>query len=78
MAEPKVTAPKQGELVTCTQQEGIFKVVGVNTLMQTANIRLEDGRRHVIPSVPLDRLKGSRQDVKPFGGIALRVPPRPV
>ena len=57
MAEPKVTAPKQGELVTCTQQEGIFKVVGVNTLMQTANIRLEDGSGHVIPNVPWAALK---------------------
>jgi hypothetical protein len=57
MAEPKVTAPKQGELVTCTQQEGIFEVVGVNTLMQTADIRLEDRRRHVIPSVPWTALK---------------------
>ena len=41
--ESKVTVPKQGDRVGTTQQEGVFEVVGVNALMQTANIRLVDG-----------------------------------
>ena len=44
--ESKVTIPKQGDRVGITQQEGVFEVVGVNALMQTANIRLVDGSRH--------------------------------
>ena len=50
-------APKQGEHVGATQHEGVFEVVGVNTLMQTANIRLVDGSGHVIPNVPWTDLK---------------------
>jgi hypothetical protein len=57
MAEPKVTAPKQGDFVSTTQHEGVFEVVGVNTLMQAANIRLEDGRGHILPNVPWTDLK---------------------
>jgi hypothetical protein len=48
----KVIAPQKGEHVTDAQREGIFEVVFVNTLMQTANIRLVDGSGHVIPNVP--------------------------
>jgi hypothetical protein len=55
--ETKVTVPKQGERVGSTQYEGAFEVVGVNTLMQTANIRLVDGSGHVIPNVPWTSLK---------------------
>lgn len=57
MTEPKVTAPKQGEHVSTSQQEGIFEVVGVNALMQTANIRLVDGSGHVVPNVSWTALK---------------------
>ena len=55
--ESKVTAPKQGDLVGTTQHEGVFEVVGVNALMQAANIRLADGSGHVIPNVPWTALK---------------------
>jgi hypothetical protein len=55
--EAKLTPPKQGELVGSTQHEGIFEVVGVNALMQAANIRLADGSGHVIPNVPWTALK---------------------
>jgi len=55
--ESKVPVPKQGERVVATQHEGVFEVVGVNTLMQTANIRLVDGSGHVIPNVPWTALK---------------------
>jgi hypothetical protein len=55
--ESKVTAPKQSDRVGATQHEGVFEVVGVNALMQTANIRLADGSGHVIPNVPWTALK---------------------
>ena len=39
----KAIAPKNGERVRSAQHEGVFEIVGVNSLMQTANIRLIDG-----------------------------------
>ncbi|MGA8873141.1 MAG: hypothetical protein WB460_18495 [Candidatus Acidiferrales bacterium] len=55
--ESKVPVPKQGDRVSATQHQGVFEVVGVNALMQTANIRLADGSGHVIPNVPWTALK---------------------
>jgi len=49
--DSKVTMPKIGEHVRRAQQEGIFEVVFVNELMQTANIRLLDGSGPVVPNV---------------------------
>src|ERR1700722_7678174 len=49
---PKVVTPKHSEHETTTEQPGVFEVVFVNTLMQTANIRLIDGTAHVVPNVP--------------------------
>src|SRR5579862_2495440 len=40
---PKLIPPKNGRHVTSTQQEGVFEIVFVNALTQTANIRLVDG-----------------------------------
>ena len=51
------TAPKRGDRVSTTQQQGIFEVVSVNALMQAANIRLVDGSGSVIPNVPWTALK---------------------
>jgi hypothetical protein len=48
----KAIAPKNGERVRSMQHEGVFEIVGVNSLMQTANIRLIDGTAHVVPNVP--------------------------
>jgi hypothetical protein len=48
----KAIAPKNGEHVRSAQHDGVFEVVGVNSLMQTANIRLVDGSGHVVPNVP--------------------------
>ena len=48
----KAIAPKNGEHVRTSQHEGVFEIVGVNSLMQTANIRLIDGTGHVVPNVP--------------------------
>jgi hypothetical protein len=57
--ESKVTTPKKGEHVRDTQREGVFEVVFVNALMQTANIRLLDGTGHVVPNVPWTALKAA-------------------
>jgi len=48
----KPTVPKNGQHVQDAQREGVFEVVFVNALMQTANIRLVDGSGHVVPNVP--------------------------
>ena len=53
----KLITPKKGEHVRSTQHEGVFEVVFVNALMQTANIRLLDGSGHVVPNVPWTALK---------------------
>ena len=53
----KLIIPKKGEHVRSSQQEGVFEVVFVNTLMQTANVRLIDGSGHVVPNVPWTALK---------------------
>ncbi len=50
--ESKVTAPKKDQHVRSQQHEGVFEIVFVNALMQTANIRPIDGAGHVIPNVP--------------------------
>jgi len=60
MAEAKVSAPKSGDHVTSNRGTGIFEVVGVNALMQTANIRLVDGSGHVIPNVSWTELKPAK------------------
>jgi len=59
--EPKVNAPKLRDRVTSTENQGVFEVVGVNALMQTANIRLADGSGPVIPNVPWTTLKLSKK-----------------
>jgi hypothetical protein len=53
----KLAVPKRGDLVSTTQQEGVFEVVGVNALMQAANIRLADGTGPVLPNIPWTALK---------------------
>jgi hypothetical protein len=49
---PKLISPKNGQHVTSSQHEGIFQIVFVNSLMQTANIRLVDGSGRVLPNAP--------------------------
>jgi hypothetical protein len=52
MSEAKVVAPKRGERVGSAGHDGIFEVVAVNSLMQTANLRNVDGSAPVVPNVP--------------------------
>jgi hypothetical protein len=56
---PKLIAPKIGQHVTSSQHDGVFEIVFVNALMQTANIRLVDGSGHVLPNVPWTALNVS-------------------
>ncbi|MFZ3332759.1 MAG: hypothetical protein WA197_19145 [Candidatus Acidiferrales bacterium] len=53
----KLIAPKKGDHVRSSQQEGVFEVVFINALMQTANVRLTDGSGHVVPNVAWTALK---------------------
>lgn len=55
--QPKVTTPKHGDCVNCSEHDGAFEVVAVNALMQTANIRSLDGNAPVIPNVAWTTLK---------------------
>jgi hypothetical protein len=57
MAETKAIAPKRGDRVGSANHEGLFEVVAVNSLMQTANLRAVDGSGPVIPNVPWTVLK---------------------
>ena len=61
-SESKVVAPKVGDTVRSSQSEGVFEVVFVNALMQTANIRLLDGTGHVVPNVPWTALKAAGKE----------------
>jgi hypothetical protein len=57
MTEVKVVAPKRGDHVGTSNHPGAFEVVGVNALMQAANIRALDGSGPVIPNIPWVELK---------------------
>lgn len=57
MPESNVIGPKRGDRVSSNQHNGVFEVVGVNALMQAANIRAVDGSGPVIPNVPWTALK---------------------
>lgn len=54
-----LSAPKSGDHVTSTSYQGVFEVVGVNSLKQTANILAVDGSGFVIPNVPWTTLTSS-------------------
>jgi len=51
------TAPKRGERVGMVQQEGVFEVADINSLMQTANLKSTDGQGHITRNVPWTALK---------------------
>jgi len=40
-----------------TQQEGVFEVADINSLMQTANLKSTDGQGHITRNVPWTSLK---------------------
>jgi len=61
VTETKVVIPKRGEYVTVDQQEGVFEVADVNSLMQTANLKSTDGQGHITRNVPWTSLKPSHK-----------------
>ena len=56
-AEYSGTIPKRGEHVGIAQQEGVFEVVDINSLMQTANVQSTAGQGHVTRNVSWTSLK---------------------
>jgi hypothetical protein len=56
-SESNVIAPKKGDRVAMAQQEGVFEVADINSLMQTANLKLTDGQGHITRNVPWTALK---------------------
>ena len=57
MAEYTGTVPKIGNRVGIDGQSGLYEVVDVNTLMQTANLKSTDGLGHITRNVPWTALK---------------------
>ena len=51
------TIPKIGDRVGMIEQSGLFDVVDVNMLMQTANLKATDGQGHITRNVPWTSLK---------------------
>jgi hypothetical protein len=58
---PNPVAPKRGERVGTIQQEGVFEVADINSLMQTANLKSTDGQGHITKNVPWTSLKPLRK-----------------
>jgi hypothetical protein len=56
-SETNVVAPKRGDHVAMVQQEGVFEVADINSLMQTANLKTTDGQGHITRNVPWTALK---------------------
>ena len=56
-AEYRGAIAKRGDRVGMAEQSGLFEVVDVNVLMQTANLKSTDGQGHVTRNVPWTSLK---------------------
>ena len=56
-SEPNVIAPKRGDRVAMAQQEGVYEVADINSLMQTANLKTTDGQEHITRNVRWTALK---------------------
>lgn len=57
IAEYTGTIPKRGDSIRMAERPGLFEVVDVNMLMQTANLKSTDGTGHVTRNVPWTSLK---------------------
>ena len=57
IAEYTGTIPKRGDRVGMDQQEGVFEVADINSLMQTAHLKSTDGLGHITRNVPWTSLK---------------------
>lgn len=49
--------PKRGDRVSIVQQEGVYEIADINSLMQTANLKSTDGLGHITRNVPWTSLK---------------------
>ena len=56
-SEYRGKVPKIGDRVGMVEQSGLFEVVAVNMLMQTANLKTTDGQGHITRNVPWTSLK---------------------
>jgi len=56
-SQTNVVAPKRGDRVAMLQQEGVFEVADINSLMQTANLKTTDGQGHITRNVPWSAIK---------------------
>ena len=56
-SQPNAMAPKRGDRVALIQQEGVFEVADINSLMQTANLKTTDGQGHITRNVPWTAIK---------------------
>jgi hypothetical protein len=50
-------APKRGDRVAMTLQDGVFEVADINSLMQTASLKSTDGQGKITRNVPWTSLK---------------------
>ena len=56
-AESSGRIPKRGDRVGIGQQEGVYEIAEINSLMQTANVKTTDGQGHITRNVSWDSLK---------------------
>jgi hypothetical protein len=49
--------PKRGDRVAIVQQEGVYEIADINSLMQTANLKSTDGQGHITRNVPWTSLR---------------------
>jgi hypothetical protein len=56
-AESSGRIPKRGDRVGIDQQEGVFEIADINSLMQMANVKSTDGQGHIIRNVSWTSLK---------------------
>jgi len=56
-AEYAGIVPKKGDRVGVDQQEGVFEVADINSLMQSANLKSTDGQGRITRNVPWTSLK---------------------
>jgi hypothetical protein len=54
-------APKRGDRVAMSMQDGVFEVADINSLMQTANLKSTDGQGHITKNVPWTSLKPAQK-----------------
>ena len=67
MSRTDVIAPKRKDRVESTDHQGIFEVMGVNSLRRTVNLRAVDASRPVIANVPWETVKSIRKKSDSMG-----------